>query len=487
MSPTGRGPRVGLRLALAALLLGCSSTDGPPVPTSVDVTPGLLSLDQGDTVRVSAVVRDHGGSPIPGASVTYSIDNVSVATVSATGLVTAQAAGTATLTATSGGVNRLVPITVAGPAATLVVTTPGPLLPLGSVRQLTVDVRDAQGRPLNHPAITFVSMDTGVASVSGTGLLTARAVGLDTITVMSGAASATFPIIVATHPSGVTAGIPSVASRPFAVAVSRQGIALAGRQDVPYLQLTTLPDTSFADSILVGSDPTDIAFNSTGTTAYVTNQFSLNLGVINVSGKQSVDSVAITGGNPYRVLVAPNDQHVYVSTSGGTVVEVSTTTKAVTRTFSLSGAVNGLAFEPSGAILYATNTGGVIFQITIATGGVLQVAPGGTLQDIAVSLDGAELYVANETGAIDVRDAASGSRITTIPAAANVFGLKLSPDGARLYGSVPGSGAVTVIDRAARTVVGTITVGGAPRRIAFDRFGTTVLIPNEGGWINVIR
>ena len=375
----------------------------------------------------------------------------------------------------------------AGAAAAIIVLPPSPLVSLGGVLQLAVEVVDAGGRPLANPAVGFTSADTAVASVSSTGLVAGRAVGDDSITVTSGAALTKVPVLVVTHPGGAAAGAPLVASRPFAVAISRNGIGYTGRQDVPFLQLTALPDTSFADSIRVGSSPMDIAFNSAGTTAYVANQSSATLGVIDVAGKTSVDSVAIPGGSPLRVVVAPDDQHVYVSTSLGVVTEVSTTTKAVTRQLTLGGAVNGLAFQPSGAILYATNTSGSVFEITIASGGVRQVTPGGVLQDVAISLDGVEIYIANQTGELDVRDAASGARITTIPGAANAFGLEISPDGARLYATVPDSGAVRIIDRAARAVVGTIPVTGTPRRVAFDRLGTTALIPNESGWINVIR
>ena len=308
------------------------------------------------------------------------------------------------------------------------------------------------------------------------------------MTVTAGAVATTVSVVVVTHPSGTVAGTAAVASRPFAIAISRSGLAYAGRQDLPYLQLSQLPDAGFGDSVRVGSDPTDIAFTSMGTTAYVTNQFSLNVGVISVGVKRSVDSIPIPSGNPFRVVVAPDDQYCYVSTSTGMLYEISTVTNTITRQLALSvSPVNGLAFQPNGDVLYATSTGGSLFEITLSTGVVRFAAVGGTLQDIAVSLDGTELYIANEAGALDVRDAATGADLTTIPAAANAFALKLSPDGTELYASFPSSGLVKIIDRASRSVVQTLGVGGMPRRIAFSRLGTTALIPNESGFISVIK
>jgi len=477
-----------LALCCGGLLSSCSSSEGPAVAAAVELTPGVLSLDLGDTMRVTAVVKDGNGKTLPNAVVTYSVDNQVVATVSTTGLVTTHLGGTATLTATSGGASKGAPITVAGPAASIQVIPSIVDLPFGGTRQLGAIVRDAQSRVMNHPTVSFVSKDQTVATVSSAGLLAAVAVGFDSLTVTSGSAVQYVSVAVVTHPAGSAAGTPAVASRPFAVAVSRTGVALTGRQDLPYLQLSLLPDTGFRDSVKVGADPTDIAFTSAGTTAYVTNQFSLNVGVINVTTKQSVDSIPVPSGNPFRILVAPDDQHVYVSTSTGMVFEIATATKAITRQWVLSPSpVNGMAFHPNGDILYATSTGGSIFEVTTSTGTVRLDTPGGTLQDIAVSLDGTEVYIANEGGDLDVRDAATGGRLTTIPAAANAFGLKLSPDGTQLYASVIGSGQVKVIDRSSRAVTQTLTVGGTPRRIAFNRLGTTALIPNESGWVNVVR
>src|SRR2546428_13373621 len=245
------------------------------------------------------------------------------------------------------------------PAAASIDVTPSAAdIPLGGTRQLSVTVRDAQSRVLNNPTVTFVSTDTTVATVSGTGLLTGRALGFASVTVTAGAVATTVSVVVVTHPSGTVAGTAAVASRPFAIAISRSGLAYAGRQDLPYLQLSQLPDAGFG-AVRVGSDPTDIAFTSMGTTAYVTNQFSLNVGVISVGVKRSVDSIPIPSGNPFRVVVAPDDQYCYVSTSTGMLYEISTVTNTITRQLAPSAfPVNGLAFQPNGDVLYATSTGG---------------------------------------------------------------------------------------------------------------------------------
>jgi uncharacterized protein YjdB/PKD repeat protein len=91
---------------------------------SVDVTPGSVSLEAGTTVQLSATPRDAGGAPLGGRVVSWTSNDETVAKVSATGLVTGIAAGSATITATSEGKSGTASITVTptspGSAAVLV-------------------------------------------------------------------------------------------------------------------------------------------------------------------------------------------------------------------------------------------------------------------------------------------------------------------------------------------------------------------------------
>jgi len=78
------------------------------------------------------------------------------------------------------------------------------------------------------------------------------------------------------------------------------------------------------------------------------------------------------------------------------------------------------------------------------------------------------------------RSAPTGALITEVPAAAGAFGLRLSPDGRHLYAGIPSADAVRVIDRATRGLVRSIPIND-PRRIAFDRYGTTAVIASQSG------
>jgi len=373
-------------------------------------------------------------------------------------------------------------------ATTLTVFPAAFEVPLNGTSLVSVTAYDAQGNTLPNPILTFRSSNTAIATVSSAGLVSGITLGFDTITVFSGAARATANIAVVTHPSGSAAGTPAVASRPFGIAISATGLVYVSRQDVPYLQVTQLPDTGFADSIRVGLDPTDVAFTSTGATAYVTNQASGTVSVIDVASKQTVDSIATAPyGTPLRVVVGRDDQHFYVSTDSATILEFSTATNAATQGWVLSGPVNGLVFRPDGGILYATSTTGYLFEITPSTGVARYAQIGGAPQDLAVSLTNDELWIADSAGDVQVLQAATAAPIATVTGATGVFGLTMSPDGTRLYASVPSTGQVLIIDRASRSIGNTLSVGGSPRRIAFDRFGTAALIANESGYVSVVK
>src|SRR5206468_1460167 len=70
---------------------------------AVTVSPASARLVVGGTRQLSAVTKDAAGNTLTGRVVTWSSSNPAVATVSASGLVSGVAAGSASITATSEG------------------------------------------------------------------------------------------------------------------------------------------------------------------------------------------------------------------------------------------------------------------------------------------------------------------------------------------------------------------------------------------------
>jgi uncharacterized protein YjdB len=86
---------------------------------SVTVAPATASISVGQTQQLSVTLRDGAGTVLSGRTTTWRSNSTSIATVSASGLVTGIAAGPATITASSENINGTATITVT-------VTTPPP-------------------------------------------------------------------------------------------------------------------------------------------------------------------------------------------------------------------------------------------------------------------------------------------------------------------------------------------------------------------------
>ncbi len=82
---------------------------------SVTVTPPSASVSAGQTLQLSATLKDASGNTLTGRTVAWTTSNASAATVSASGLVSGVAAGAATITATSEGQSGTAAITVTSP------------------------------------------------------------------------------------------------------------------------------------------------------------------------------------------------------------------------------------------------------------------------------------------------------------------------------------------------------------------------------------
>ncbi len=154
------------------------------VPVSaVVVQPGQDTLLANATVQLTALTEDSVGGVLTGRAVTWTTNNASVATVSATGLVSAAStAGKATITATSEGKSGTSAITVVVPVATVTVAPATKTILAGDTAPFTATAKDAQGNVLAGQAFVWTSSNPGVATVSATGTATGVGVGVTTIT-----------------------------------------------------------------------------------------------------------------------------------------------------------------------------------------------------------------------------------------------------------------------------------------------------------------
>lgn len=204
---------------------------------SVGVAPSTVSVSVGATAQLTASALAADGSTLSNRLVTWASSNAAAATVSATGLVSAVAAGSATITATVDGKSAPVTVTVQSAAVSSVsVALNATALTLGQTTQATATLRDGAGTALTGRAVTWTSSKASVATVSSSGLVTSVGAGTADITATSegksGSATVTVTIpVVATVSVAVNSSSISVGQTTQATATAKdsKGVVITGR------------------------------------------------------------------------------------------------------------------------------------------------------------------------------------------------------------------------------------------------------------------
>lgn len=177
-------------------------------PDEIGIIPSRAELTAiGMTVQLNATVKDEKNQIVPDAIVNWSSSNPAVASVGSQGLVTARGNGTVTIRAASGAKSLTAVITVAQEPTTIKITSAIPsLIGVGRTLRLTATVRDPRNYPIATARVNWLTSNPSVATISSTGLVTARDDGRTAITAQSGGRSDTVSIVVRdiTSPSIVT-------------------------------------------------------------------------------------------------------------------------------------------------------------------------------------------------------------------------------------------------------------------------------------------
>ena len=206
--------RTAIALCLSALGCGGSGGGGPTGPApieSISVTLILSSIVIGGQTSASATARDASSNILFGRAMTWSSSNSAVATVGATGVVTAVGAGTAGITATSEGKSGTASLTVGvPPVASVTVSLASSAIAVGATTQATATTTDKDGLVLTGRAVTWSSDNSLVATVSGAGVVTGIKTGSANITATSEGHSGSATVtVVSAATAGVTVSLAS--------------------------------------------------------------------------------------------------------------------------------------------------------------------------------------------------------------------------------------------------------------------------------------
>jgi uncharacterized protein YjdB len=197
---------VATRLLLgAALVVGitaCSDRDddavtAPVINTNtVSVTPRVSSLRVGQTQQLAAILVDKTGATVSAGAVTWTSAEPTIATVSASGLVTMLTTGSTAIQATIGGVTGIASIQGVASVASISVSALTRAVAVGEQVPLSFRTLDGAGNTLVARAVTWSSSAPAVASVSADGVIAGIAPGATVITATSEGRTATVNAVV---------------------------------------------------------------------------------------------------------------------------------------------------------------------------------------------------------------------------------------------------------------------------------------------------
>ncbi len=158
---------------------------------AIAVTPTTMVLAPGQQGPLSATLKDGDGAAVSPEyrTIVWTTTNASVATVSQAGLITAVAAGTATISATVEGISGSMTVTVTGSASPVVEVETLPWLPkieVGNTWPLMAIARDNMGQEVTGLPVVWASLNHSVATVTQSGVVTAVSLGQTAVTATIG-------------------------------------------------------------------------------------------------------------------------------------------------------------------------------------------------------------------------------------------------------------------------------------------------------------
>jgi YVTN family beta-propeller protein len=248
------------------------------------------------------------------------------------------------------------------------------------------------------------------------------------------------------------------------------------------------------DFVVLGTIPAhrgaiaDLAVSTDGTTLVATHYGDGSVSVIDADA-MTVDSAVTVPGEPLLVTAAERRAYVTVSAqSYDSVAVIDTETERVVANHPLSGSATAVAISPDGARFFVGQAGRdrVALAVINTFGRVntIDLADGAdrTVDAVKVSPNGRILYVATSdasSGRLLVVDAAKGRVIHQVSVASPIRDVALSRDGALLYVAsfdTHWGGSVDVIDTAINEITAKVGIGGAPMQMAVSPDGARVYI-----------
>ncbi|MEE0950896.1 MAG: Ig domain-containing protein [Paludibacteraceae bacterium] len=263
---------------------------GPVAVTGVTLDKTSLSIEAGQTAQLTATVQPGNAD---NQAVTWSSSDNNVVSVDATGKITANTKGSATITVTTadGGKTATCTVTVTEPAAPVAVTgvtlnKNNTTIYTGRTETLTATIQPADA---TNKAVTWTSDNTGVATVNN-GVVTGVSVGSATITAKTADGGFTATCTVTVEEAPIV--------HPTGVSISKTSINLQIGGSETLTATVTPADANNKNVTWSTSDATVAAVDKNGKVTGIKAGNATITATTEDGGKTATCSVTVTAGPP---------------------------------------------------------------------------------------------------------------------------------------------------------------------------------------------
>jgi uncharacterized protein YjdB len=343
-------------VTITATLDGVSGSASVTVPvpvgvktlTSIAISPGAPSIPAKTTQQftATAVYSDSSKADVTG-TVSWTTANPAVATVNASGLATAIAAGSTAVTASLNGVTGTATLTVT-PVISSISVSPNPAnIFVGAKQQFSATATYSDGTIQNITATaTWTAAVPAVATVNAAGLATAVAPGTTAITASLSGAS-----------GSATLNVPRLSS--IAVTPISPSIAVGAKQ--PFIATATYSDGSTqnitAKATWTSTNPAFATVNASGVaTAVAAGPTSIAASLNGITGSATLTVTPTLS----KIVVSPNPASIAVGATqqfAATATYSDGSTKDVTATATWTSTTPAVATVNSAGLATAVATG----------------------------------------------------------------------------------------------------------------------------------
>ncbi|MGE0354377.1 MAG: Ig-like domain-containing protein [Gemmatimonadales bacterium] len=459
-------------LGVVLLLLACNhDSTGPgsggPVPVaSVLVSTANPTLMVGATRQLGVTVQDAGANPLPDRPVRWRSSSDTIASVSATGLVTGLRPGAVTITASSEGKSGSASLTIIPvPVASVTIVPSASSLGFGTASQLTALVADSAGHPLSGRLVTWSTGNALAVTVSPGGLATAVGVGTAVITATSEGKSGAATVTVDPIPVASVTVTPAAATVPVATTTT---LTATTRDAAGHLLVGRVIAWSSSAPSIAQVDPSGVVTGVKPGTATVT---------ATSEGRSASAAITIVPGAPASITISPSPASVV---TGSTVQLAALVRDAAGDT--LAGQI----------VTWSTNASAV--ATVNGTGLVTGVAPGTAILTAAVSGISAQDTVTVTPVPVASVSVVGSSALLGVGATAQFNAIPSDAQGRPLsdrvvewsssdsaIATVDGNGLVTGVSPGQATISATVEghTGSAAITIDLEQVGTVIVVPGS--------